>query len=277
MRDNPNTFLFSVDLEDVRMMVPDGHKYAERVPETTYRYLNFLQKHSAKATFFVVGDLARKYPELIKEIERSGHEIACHSDKHIPLTELTRDQFSRDLENNLEAIHKTGVSDVYGYRAPTFSINHKVMFVYDIMSEFGINYSSSVLPAKNPLHGWKEFGRQPKKVGNVIEIPITTSKLSLLDVPYAGGVYFRVLPFFLIKWLCKRERGPINSYCHPYDVDDQQEKFMHPAINNNTFYNELLFFNRKNTIKRFDRLIDTLDLKIQTYHSYSKRLKSDGI
>ena len=266
-----NYFLFSIDLEDVRENVVNGFSYKDRVLENTLLYLNWLKKKSAFCTFFTVGKIAERYPDLIKLILDSGHEIACHSYSHITLNKLTPRDFKNDLEKNLESLHQCGAKNIIGFRAPVFSITEETRWAHEVLQESGFKYSSSVLPAANPLFGWENFGKTPKYINNALwEIPITLGKLGPLNFPAAGGVYFRVLPWMILKQNIKEcfySNSPLLSYFHPYDVDVYQEKFMHDGINNSKFYNYLMYYNRKNVFKRLDKL-DEFDLKIVTYKQY---------
>ncbi len=270
------TFLFSVDLEDVRLWMQDGEGFTERVPDNTLRYLNWLDKYQAKTTFFTVGQVARLYPELLQEIQHGGHEIACHSDLHLPVANQTADQFRADLENNLSSLHRAGVKEVVGYRAPIFSLTAaSAPWVYPILKEYGISYSSSVLPAKSPLFGWPEFGMQPVQTDSgVWEIPMSVAPVGPLKLPVAGGVYFRVLPRWLMLRKVRsvlRQNSFVTGYFHPYDIDTLQERFMHPGINNSRLYNYLMYVNRSKVFDRLDRLMQ-LDVKMDTYHSFVKSL-----
>lgn len=277
MSQNPNLFLFSIDLEDVRDRIPNGHQYRERVPEMTQKYLAFLADNNMKATFFTVGNTARAYPSLINEITSEGHEIGCHSDMHLPLTSLNKASFKIDLERNLESLYSAGANNITGFRAPTFSLVKKTEWAYEVLEELNFKYSSSVLPAKNPLFGWPEFGKEFKLVNNKIwELPITLTGTPFLNVPFAGGVYFRILPAMLVNYAFAKafkNNQPVLSYFHPYDIDYEQERFMHPEINNSSFYNLLLYYNRKNVFGRMNSLMKEMDMKIIPYTEYvSKHL-----
>ncbi|WP_282090202.1 polysaccharide deacetylase family protein [Aquimarina algiphila] len=272
-----NIFLFSIDLEDVRLRVNDGLKYKPSVEKLVEQYLIFLNFYKAKATFFTVGDIPKYYPDLIKTIVAEGHEIACHSNKHIPVTIQSKEEFRMDLQQNMENLYKAGATELIGYRAPTYSITKDVQWVFDVLTDLGFKYSSSVLPAKNPLYGWKEFGENPRKMNDDLwEIPVSLRKGSFFKVPFSGGIYFRFLPFFLIKnsfdFHYKQNRA-VTSYFHPYDIDTDQEKFMHPEINDNWIYNRLMYFNRKKVFPRLHKIMDQYDSKIITYKSYIERLQ----
>ncbi len=266
---NKGRLLFSIDLEDVRDQVPNGNTYREGVPENTQRYLEFLQGHNAKATFFVVGNVARKYPSLLKEIITDGHEIAAHSDKHIQINKQTPKEFLEDLTRNLDALYTAGAENVIGYRAPTFSLTRQTQWAYERLSESGFKYSSSVLPAANPLFGWREFGRKPKYVQGIYEIPITLHVIPFLPLPLVGGVYFRVIPYPLINYSARyylKQGSPIAMYLHPYDIDTCQEHFMHPDLDNKKHLNYLMYLNRSKVLKKLESLLNIS--KPITYKEY---------
>jgi polysaccharide deacetylase family protein (PEP-CTERM system associated) len=267
------TYLFSVDVEDARLMVPNGERFRPRVEPMTQRYLDWLDRHRFTATFFVVGDVARAHPGLVREIARRGHEIACHSNRHIPLDQQSPDEFRADVSECLEALAGCGVGAVIGYRAPTFSLTKQTAWAYDILGALGIRYSSSVFPAANPLYGWPEFGAAARRMSSgVLEIPMTLGRIGPLQIP-AGGVYFRALPFSLIAWVLGR-RAPgdvVTGYFHPYDIDEDQERYMHAGIKGNRFYHWLMFQGRGKVLDRLDRLIEQ-GHRVETYASYAARL-----
>jgi len=256
---NSSDLLLSIDLEDVRDQVDDGSQYKEGVPGNTHQYLEFLQRKNACATFFVVGNVARKYPSLINEIISEGHEIACHSDQHIQINKQTPEEFTADIKRNLASLCDAGAKDVLGFRAPTFSLTESTQWAYKILRKAGLKYSSSVLPAANPLYGWKEFGEDPKPVDGILEIPITLHTIPFLRVPMAGGVYFRIIPSMLINYSARqhmRNGTPITTYLHPYDIDTGQERFMHPDLDNKSYLNYLMYVNRSGVFSKLEKLIE---------------------
>jgi polysaccharide deacetylase family protein (PEP-CTERM system associated) len=264
------TYLFSVDLEDVRLSLPDGEKkYRPRVEAMVGRYLAWLDQKRFKATFFTVGEMARRYPGLIAEIVRGGHEVACHSNKHVTLDQQSPEEFRADLTAAIEALTKAGAPTVTGYRAPTFSLTAKTAWAYDVMKGLGINYSSSVLPAKNPLFGWPEFGSDARRVNGVLEIPMTLTRVGPLRVPVGGGVYFRALPSRVIELVFARaQAAAITGYFHPYDIDTESERFMHADIHGNRFYHWLMYYNRDSVFAKLDRLV-AAGHRIDTYANYA--------
>ncbi len=260
MQDIPQKhFLFSVDLEDVRNRMPDGERYPERVPMMTERYLEFLERHRMKATFFVVGDVAKQYPGLIRSIVMQGHEVACHTNAHVPLTRQTPDEFRADLDENMESLYNAGVETLYGFRAPVFSLTEKTQWAFEVLIELGFVYSSSVLPAKNPLHGWEGFGREFRRVNQKIwELPITLYP-RYFSLPCAGGVYLRMLPFRMTRKAFDyygRRGLPVLSYFHPYDIDHEEKTFMFPDANGNRLFNQLMYINRKSVLKKLERIME---------------------
>jgi polysaccharide deacetylase family protein (PEP-CTERM system associated) len=266
------TYLFSVDLEDVRLTVPNGERFTPRVEPMTRRYLDWLERHGFSATFFTVGEMARRYPDLVREIASRGHEIACHSDKHVTLDRQSPDEFRADLAAALESIAACGVPTVRGYRAPTFSLTAKTQWAYDILAELGITYSSSVLPAPNPLFGWPEFGGDVRRMpSGVLEIPMTLARIGPLRVPVGGGVYFRALPFAAIARAIAGASDGVTGYFHPYDIDTESERFMHSDIHGNRFYHWLMYYNRKGVFDRLDKLV-ARGHTIETYRRYADRI-----
>lgn len=271
-----NIFLFSVDLEDVRLRMDDGLNYKPRVHVMVEDYLRFLNKHRSKATFFTVGDIPEHYPDLIKSILSEGHEIACHSNKHIPVTQQSKEAFKSDLLQNLEHLKNAGATSIVGYRAPIYSITKDTVWAFEILAELGFTYSSSVLPAKNPLFGWEGFGEAPRMMNDkLLEIPVSVRGTNFMNVPFAGGVYFRVLPMPLIKkgFETHFSKGlAVTSYFHPYDSDTEQESFMHPGIKNSWFYNKLMYYNREKMFDRLETIMDTFDCKMMTYKEYAQNI-----
>ena len=267
--------LLSIDLEDVRDFIEGGHSYADRLLTNANAYLALFRRLEVKATFFVVGELARRHPELIERISTEGHELACHGDMHTQLDRLSLVEFERDLEENLRALSDCGITSVDGFRAPTFSLVQSTSWVYPVLKNFGFTYSSSVLPARNPLYGWPGFGERPRIVSaQVLEIPITLHSSPFPRVPVAGGVYFRVMPFLFTARAARKQmsKGPLTMYLHPYDVDTRQERFMHPDLNNNRFFNWLMYRNRDKVIPRLAHMIS--NQHCQTYGSYAREFFS---
>jgi polysaccharide deacetylase family protein (PEP-CTERM system associated) len=264
-------FLFSVDLEDVRSLVPGGERFRDGVPPSVERYLDLLAAFDARCTFFTVGDVARRHPALLRELRSRGHELACHSSDHRTLDRHDPASFRADVLRNVDDLRAAGADRILGFRAPTLSLTGETAWAWEVLGELGFSYSSSVLPARNPLFGWPDFGRHPVHVeGGLWEIPVSLSGLRLLDVPFAAGVYFRVLPFALVRSLFRRHVDggrAVVGYFHPYDVDAEQERFLHPGLGGSRFYNWLMYRNRRAVIPRLRRLLAE-GAPVLTYAAY---------
>lgn len=199
----------------------------------------------------------------------------------MPLPELGPVAFKDDLRRNIELLALAGSVNVTGFRAPSYSLTSETRWAYDILAELGFRYSASVLPARNPLFGWPGFGAAPALVNSsIVEIPITVYSMGPFKLPLAGGIYFRVIPFAITGHFIKKSlnRGtPVTAYFHPYDIDVRQERFMHGGINNNRFYNLLMYLNRGRVLPRLDKLIRQ-GFKIAPYKVLvNKLLKTDEL
>ncbi len=251
------TYLFSVDLEDVRSLVVDGHGLAERVPQNAERFLSFLDKHRIRCTFFTTGDVARRYPSLVRTIETAGHEIACHTSDHTPLDRHDPDSFRSDILRCQDDFQRAGVKRAVGFRAPYGSMIRRTAWAYPVLAELGFEYSASVLAARNPVYGWPDFGSdRPRKQDGLLEIPVTLTGIPGLNVPLLGGIYFRLLPFPLIQFLFRSRLGkgqPMVGYLHPFDVDSREER--HPFPDMNPFFGWLMFQNRDAVFPRLEALL----------------------
>jgi polysaccharide deacetylase family protein (PEP-CTERM system associated) len=262
------TFLFSIDLEEF---------YAERaefrrtpLPELVERYLALLRCRAMKATFFVVGEIAEKFPDVIRSIAAEGHELGCHTFAHVPLNEQDAASLRDDLKRNLDALTGLTSGSIHGFRAPILSLGEKQQWAYEVLAELGFTYSSSVLPARNPLHGWPGFGSAPRRFEGVTEIPVTLSRAFGLEVPIGAGTYFRCLPFGTIQnrfaALAESDTA-IVGYFHPYDIDTDQERVMSRGVGGSRLLNALLYFNRSGTLRRLESILDA-GFRIMPYREY---------
>jgi len=271
---HPKALLFSIDLEDIRHLVPDGLKYRERVPEMIEQFRDFLDKRNSKATFFVVGKTAELYPELIREIIADGHEIGCHTYDHKPLNCHTKISFKEDLLRNIETLSELGANDIFGFRAPGLSLTAKTAWAYEVLEDLGFKYSSSVMATKSAFNGWPEFGTDNKLINNKIwEMPPTLLPNQYFSIPFASSVYFRFLPLMVSKWAVNnafKNQKAIISYFHSFDIDYEQERFMHPGVNGSWIYNFLMYYNRKGMLEKFSRILPE-DVVIMPHYEYVEK------
>lgn len=177
-----------------------------------------------RATFFVLGWVAKEHPNLLREIYNQGHEIACHSDMHRNIWELSPTEFRDDLIRAKEKIEDVIGVGIVGFRAPTFSIIKETLWAFNIIHELGFKYDSSVFPIHHDKYGIPDFPRKPFKLfEDFWEIPLSTMRFAGINVPFGGGGYLRIYPYWLTKLFIRKINGrktPYVFYQHPWEIDD---------------------------------------------------------
>jgi polysaccharide deacetylase family protein (PEP-CTERM system associated) len=206
----------------------DGH--ASRVVPNTNRVLDIFAGHGVLGTFFVLGWVARRYPELIRRIVADGHELASHGYDHTRVIYMDAARFRDDVTRTKAILEDAGGVSVRGYRAPSYSINARNLWALDVLQETGHVYSSSIYPIRHDLYGMPEAPRFAFRVrpGAILEIPVTTVRVSGRNLPAGGGGYFRLMPYGLYRWGLRRVNGrdaqPGMFYFHPWEVDPGQPR-----------------------------------------------------
>lgn len=205
-----------------------------RVERNTYRLLEIFEQYQVKSTFFTLGWVAERCPELIKAIINQGHELASHGYSHQRATMMNAEQFRQDVSKSKQILEDISGQAIIGYRAPSFSINDSNTWVYDILMELGFEYSSSTYPIEHDLYGvpnWPRFKyTRPESIDGktIIEIPVPTSRKGDKNIGIGGGGYFRLYPYWLSKkridGYLKAEQQPYSFYFHPWEIDPQQPK-----------------------------------------------------
>ena len=214
----------TLDVEDLR----PSDNFEDRSKLMTEKVLDLFAEMKIRATIFVVGDVARKHPETIKKAVKAGHEIGLHSHKHIPLQLLNPDDFERELGEAKRSLEAISGQQVNGYRAPTMSLTHETRWAVPIMQRIGFTYSSSVLPAKNPLYGWNGLPKQPFRwLNSVIEFPCPVPNILGFSIPYLGGAYFRLFPSVIRKIGIRKSSNKevLWTYCHPWEFDPEEKYY----------------------------------------------------
>jgi polysaccharide deacetylase family protein (PEP-CTERM system associated) len=238
--------MFTVDVEEYFQVETfsdyverkDWDRYAGRVEEPTGRLLELLEIHRARGTFFILGWLAERKPDLVRRIADAGHEIASHGYGHTMITKMTPGEFRKDVRRTKNVLEDITGTAVRGYRAPTFSIVKETRWAYPILLEEGYRYSSSVFPVRHDRYGWPEFGEEPKRMasgdtGDLWEVPLSVGFIGPMKVPFGGGGYLRWYPLFLTKRFLRnlvRNGKPVLVYIHPWELDANQPDIPAPFL-----------------------------------------------
>ena len=191
--------------------------------------LDMLDRHETKATFFTLGWIAERYPQLVREIVSRGHELASHGYGHQRASDLSRDAFAEDVGRAKKMLEDLGGVAVKGYRAPSFSIGTGNLWAFDVLQEAGYRYSSSVYPIAHDHYGMPDSPRLAYSVRDgLLEVPVTTLRMFNRNLPSSGGGYFRLLPYALSRWMIQqvneRDQQSAVFYFHPWEIDPGQPR-----------------------------------------------------
>nr|WP_292566756.1 XrtA system polysaccharide deacetylase [Methylomonas sp.] len=202
-----------------------------RVVDNTERILDLFARHEVRATFFTLGWIAERYPELVRRIVAEGHELASHGYEHIRVTEQSPAQFRADIRKTKKLLEDVSGQTVVGYRAASYSIGAKNLWALEVLEEEGHLYSSSIYPVKHDLYGMPSaprFAFRPDNTQQLIELPITTLKVMGKNIPCGGGGFFRLYPYLFSKaayqYLNSVEKQAGIFYFHPWEIDPQQPR-----------------------------------------------------
>jgi polysaccharide deacetylase family protein (PEP-CTERM system associated) len=232
---------FSVDVEDYFQVaafentIPRASwdRLEPRVERNTRRLLELCDRHAVKGTFFVLGWVAERWPQLVRDIRDAGHELGTHGQDHRRVTTLTPREFRADIRRSKQTIEDAAGVEVIGYRAPSYSIVRETLWAVDVLAEEGFRYDSSIFPIRHDRYGIPDFPRFPRPLrghhGKALhEVPISTVRLGGMNLPFVGGGYLRHFPFSFIRWGMERlngfERRPAILYVHPWEIDPDQPR-----------------------------------------------------
>jgi polysaccharide deacetylase family protein (PEP-CTERM system associated) len=231
------TNALTIDVEDyfqVSAFAPyiaraDWDRRECRVERNVDRILALLDEHDTEATFFTLGWIAERYPQLVRRIASEGHEVASHGYGHERASDLSRAAFSADIQRAKGVLEDLTGSEVAGYRAPSFSIGPANLWALDSLARAGHRYSSSIYPIRHDHYGMPDAPRFAHRAANgLIEIPITTLRLFNRNLPSSGGGYFRLLPYALSRWMLRQvnegDRESAVFYFHPWEIDSGQPR-----------------------------------------------------
>ncbi len=233
------THAMTIDVEDYyqvsalaeKVKPEDWNNWPSRVVENTERILSLFEKKGVKGTFFILGWVAEREPELVKTIAAAGHEIASHGYSHQLVYKQTPAVFEEETRKSKTILEDLAQTPVLGYRAASYSITGESLWALDILGELGFIWDSSIFPVSHDRYGMPGTPLGPYEIttskGHKIrEFPLTVAKLFGFSVPAAGGGYFRQYPYFLSRWLFnyagQKQQLPQIFYLHPWEVDPDQ-------------------------------------------------------
>jgi polysaccharide deacetylase family protein (PEP-CTERM system associated) len=230
----------TVDVEDYFQVSAFDHvvsrdvwdKQESRVVANTDRLLGVFDARGVRATFFILGWVAERAPQLVRRIAAAGHEIASHGYNHQILYNLTPKQFREDVREAKVALEQIAGCPVVGFRAPSYSVTTSSLWALDVLVEEGYLYDASIFPIHHDRYGIPDAARHAhvlsRPAGALVEVPASTVRLGGVNLPVAGGGYFRLLPYAWTKWGIRRvnrlEREPVVFYLHPWEIDPDQPR-----------------------------------------------------
>jgi polysaccharide deacetylase family protein (PEP-CTERM system associated) len=239
---------FQVSAFDSVISRDEWQSIPSRLSSAMEKILTLLDKHGAKATFFTLGWILERHPDVIRQVANQGHEVASHGYGHIRVSSLGRKAFRQDAESTRKKLEDVSGTAVVGYRAPSFSIGAETPWAHDELREAGYEYSSSVYPISHDHYGTPEAPRFPYRPSatGVIEIPMSTLPMFGRLLPCSGGGYFRLFPVAYSKWaVCRintRDQMPAIFYCHPWEIDPDQPRV--PGISPKARFRHYLNLNK---------------------------------
>ena len=257
---------FTVDVEDYFHVQSFAHNidrstwdsFPCRVVANTHAVLRLLDRAQARGTFFILGWVAERFPQLVRDIHSAGHEIGSHSYWHRLIYEMTPDEFRDDLRRAAEAIGAVTGERVVAFRAPCFSITRSSLWALDILAEEGYRYDSSIFPVYHDNYGIPDAERSPHRLnrasGALWEFPPSVFQFWKLNLPVAGGGYFRLYPWRLsqacLAHINRAQREPFMFYIHPWELDPDQPRL--PAKLKSRFRH---YQNLRTTVPKLERLL----------------------
>jgi len=227
----------SVDVEDyfqteaMSVVAPRSRwdSFPAHVESNTSTLLDLFARYRIRATFFFLGWVAERFPQLVRKTHELGHEIGCHSYWHQVVFRLSAEEFREDTCRARNVLQDTIGASVRGYRAPNFSINQSAPWAYPILEDLGFEYDSSIYPIHHELYGNHRAPRAPHLAGtSLMELPVATWRVWGQNLPVGGGAYLRILPYTLtkngIRSINRNENSPAVLYLHPWEIDTSQPR-----------------------------------------------------
>jgi polysaccharide deacetylase family protein (PEP-CTERM system associated) len=270
---------FQVEAFAGRVSRDEWDRYPSRVVANCERLLDIFDRYQAKATFFVLGWVADRFPEILRRISSRGHELGCHSFWHRKVDTLTPQEFRADTRAACDAIEQAASVRVRGYRAPTWSITRNSLWAFDVLAEEGFEYDSSIYPIRHDLYGIPGAQRYPYVQScqggrSILELPPATLRIAGMTFPAAGGGYLRIFPLAYTFWAFRqyeKDGSPLVLYLHPWEIDPEQPRIAAPMKSRFRHYTNL-----DRTRGRLERILERH--RFEPFRNYvnSNRLSSFG-
>lgn len=228
-----------------------------RVEANVERILELFNQHGINATFYTLGWVAERLPNLVRRIVDNGHELASHGWEHVRVHNQLPDIFREDVRRTKETLEDIGGMQVAGYRAASYSINDRNPWAWEVLADCGYRYSSSIVPIKHDLYGMPEAPRFAFRAaeGRLTEIPVTTISLAGRNINCGGGGWFRLFPYRFSRWALRRinevEQASAMFYFHPWEIDPEQPRM--PGLTAKTRFRH--YHNLKHMQGRIERLL----------------------
>ncbi|OGC83076.1 MAG: hypothetical protein A2W07_00130 [candidate division Zixibacteria bacterium RBG_16_43_9] len=254
--------VLSIDCEDwfhgLEIGMDNWQKFESRIEKSISKLLNLLEETGTKATFFILGYVAERFPRLVEDIAQKGHEVGCHGYSHQFVYKQSPNEFREEMEKSLGILEKLSGQKIVSYRAPFFSITQSSLWALEVLADLGILFDSSIFPVINYRYGIPKAPRFPhwietKNGSRILEFPISTFKVLGKNIPIAGGAYFRIFPYSFTRAGIKslnRENQPVIFYLHPWEIDPEHPKIELPLRISLTHY-----FNLSRTEAKFKSLL----------------------
>jgi len=256
----------SVDVEDYfQVSAFDGvvprsgwGNFESRVCRNTDRLLTLFDTRHVTGTFFVLGWVAERFPGLVSRIAKMGHEVASHGYAHRLIYDQTPEAFRDDVRRAKDLLESVTGVPVDGFRAPSYSVTARTLWALDILIEEGYRYDASIFPIRHDRYGMPDAPRHPHVLtragGSLLEVPPSTVRIGRINLPVAGGGYFRILPYAWTRWgirrINQREGRPAIFYLHPWEIDPEQPRVKAGAISRFRHYRNL-----DKTVGRLEQLV----------------------
>jgi len=279
------TNALTIDVEDYfhvaalskSISVHDWSNIPSRVEKNTNLLLELFDKYSVKATFFILGWVAERYPQLIKDIDSQGHEVACHGYSHQLIYTQTLETFKEETRRSKHILEDIVGKQINGYRAASYSITNRSLWALDILAEAGFTYDSSIFPVYHDNYGIPDSPGEPyvlktSRGSQLVEFPLSTYRIFGYALPVAGGGYFRLYPYWLSKYFYKRlnkANKPFVFYLHPWEVDPDQPRVKASWLSEFRHYNNLDVCERRLESLLKDFSFVSMQTKLNDLHLFS--------